>query len=223
VGSIADCAVSSVNTFVQAVSNPHHKVMAVASAFSGVFHPRNENVTDGSDDGDGTPPKSRRRKVHKEPSSVEVDDPAYDLVQRYMTDLNILQALLHNGPESGVDWDSAMSISDGRNSIRYVSGALRQHLKDCPRNGSMDSPSARLLKILGTCMTIADAIDDESKNGCKMGRTPPSATSDVVRNWQAVYAEQYGNAQAMDAFARGRPGTTTGVSSGLCSNDCTRH
>jgi hypothetical protein len=219
VGSIADCAVSSVNTFVQAVSNPHLKVMAVTSAISGAFHPWKDSHIAGSDDGDDVPPKPRRRKARKDSPAVEVDDPAYDLVQRYMIDLNILQALLHNGPDGGVDWESAIGIANGRNSIRYVSSALKQHLKDCPKDGTEGSPSATLLEILESCTTIADAVDNESKNGCKMGRTSPLASSDVVKDWQSRYALQYDSAQTMDAFARGRPGTTTGVSDRLYSND----
>jgi hypothetical protein len=45
-----------------------------------------------------------------------------------------------------------------------------------------------------------------------MGSVIPLASSEVVEEWQTRFEDLYNSAQKMDVFARGRPGTTTGVS-----------
>jgi hypothetical protein len=132
VGSIADCAVGSINSFVHAVTNPHLKVAAMASTIGGMLHSNGKEDRKGSSGQDeSTPLISRSPEPESARPDDDLEDPAYDLVKRCMIDLNILHALLHNGPGGGVDWHAATGAPERKSSIRFVSGSLRQHFKDC--------------------------------------------------------------------------------------------
>lgn len=211
VGSIAGCAVSSINSFVQAVTNPHLKVAAMASTIGDLLHSNTQKDRQGiSSQDEGTPLMSHFLERERAQPDGDLDDPAYDLVKRCMADLNILRALLHNGPDGGVDWRATTGTPDRRSCIRFVSGSLRQHLKDCSNIGLEGSPSARLSEILEACTKIADAVNEQSKKGYEMGNAYPVATSAIVTGWRADLDDQYSRARKMDAFARGRPGVRSG-------------
>jgi hypothetical protein len=213
VGGIADCAVGSINSFVHAVTNPHLKVAAMASTIGDLLHSNGkEDRRVGSSQEEATQLIAHSLESERAQPDHDLDDPANDLVKLCMPDLNILHALLHNGSDGGVDWQAAAGASDRRSSIRFVSGSLRQHLKDCSNSALKSSPSARLLIILEGCTRIADATNDESEKGRKMGSVNPLAASEVVEEWQTLFGDLYTSAQKMDVFARGRPGITAGVS-----------
>ena len=207
VGSIAGCAVSSINSFVQAVTNPHVKVAAMASTIGDLLHSNTQKDRQGiSSQDEGTPLMSHFLERERAQPDDDLDDPAYDLVKRCMADLDVLHALLHNGPDGGVDWRATTGTPDRRSCIRFVSGSLRQHLKDCSNIGLEVSPSARLSEILEACTKIADAVNEQSKKGYEMGNAYPVATSAIVTGWRADLEDQCNRARKMDAFARGRPG-----------------
>jgi hypothetical protein len=184
VGSIADCTVGSINSFVHAVTNPHLKVAAMASTIGDLLHSNGRQDRRGSSSHDeATPLISHSLEPEEAHPDDDLDDPAYDLVKRCIIDLNILHALLHNGPDGGVDWHAATGAADRKSSIRFVSGSLRQHLKDCSNSALKHSPSARLFMILEGCTRIADAINDELEKGRKMGSANPLASSAAVEEW----------------------------------------
>jgi hypothetical protein len=224
VGGIADCAVGSINSFVHAVTNPHLKVAAMASTIGDLLHSNGKQHRKGSSGQDeATHLISHSPETESAHSDGDLDDPAYDLVKRCMTDLDILYALLHNGPDGGVDWQATTGASDRRSSIRFVSGSLRQHLKDCPNSDLKNSPSAKLSAILKQCAEIADAVNAESERGRSVSKTGLLAGSKVVQKWQTQFEEQYSSAQKMDAFAKARPGTSSGVNIGKAAEVIQRH
>lgn len=83
VGSIAGCAVSSINSFVQAVTNPHLKVAAMASTIGDLLHSNTQKDRQGiSSQDEGTPLMSHFLERERAQPDGDLDDPAYDLVKR---------------------------------------------------------------------------------------------------------------------------------------------
>jgi hypothetical protein len=56
-----------------------------------------------------------------------------------------------------------------------------------------------------------------------VSKTGLLAGSKVVQKWQTQFEEQYSSAQKMDAFAKARPGTSSGVSIGKAAEVIQRH
>jgi hypothetical protein len=215
VGSFADCAIGSINTFVQAVANPHRKITQVTAAIGDLFRAKRPADTmpgswdSNSDSNECQPNASQAQATTKRPAPEYLDDPAYSLVLRCTPLLHSLHALLHNGEAKGVDWENAMGES---NSIRFVSGSLEQLLKECSGKGPRNPPSEQLFSIINTCAGICDAMKTEAEKGLNLNASHPSAETKCVKDWQDKFASQYEATLKMDALARSLPGSTTGVS-----------
>ncbi|KAI5839417.1 hypothetical protein DFP73DRAFT_501746 [Morchella snyderi] len=194
VGGLCDTINGAFNTFIPAIANninPVAKAKAGFDMFKNILHPgKGGSGTSTAATGTAAP--------EPQVQPPDYSDPAYTIVTMVKDPVSTLLAILNEGPDNGIDWESVKQRGDPKTGLRYCNEMLGFSKRNFKSSGK--EPSVMLEKAIEECIRTATQVE-KCANGTSMNWQPPAPDSPQVREWQKSVEDASIAVTMLDAVA----------------------